>query len=88
LLENASKIKVMKGADLGRDSPIISPPQVIKLNGRDPSKEKKVISFNPVEDNALIGGTEHSSLPMALRNARPPYVKDQKSLRDFDDPDF
>jgi hypothetical protein len=35
------------------DSP--SPPKVIKLNGKDPAKEKKVISFNVINDNQLIG---------------------------------
>jgi hypothetical protein len=32
-------------------SPSPSPLKIIKLNGREPSKEKKVISFNVVNDN-------------------------------------
>jgi hypothetical protein len=52
---------------LDKDSPF-PPPRLIKLNGRDPSKEKKVISFNPIEDNTLVGDDPLDNY--GLRNMR------------------
>ena len=58
-----------------KDSPFPSPPKLIKVNGRDPSKEKKVISFNPIEDNALIGYEQS----FGLRDLR--FEKGLKSIK-------
>lgn len=70
-LNDGVNVKPVRGANLAEDSPNLSPPKVIKLNGRDPSRDKKVISFNPVEDNALIGDDQATAqMPFALRNLR------------------
>lgn len=55
----------------------MSTPQIVKVNGRDPSKDKKVISFNIVEENALVGG---SRLPLSLQNMRSNASKGMKPL--------
>ena len=67
-----------------KDSPF-PPPRLIKLNGRDPSKEKKVISFNPIEDNTLVGDDPVDNY--GLRNMRQekglkPIRQAEKAIKD------
>ena len=67
-----------KGKVAIQDSPSLSPPKIIKVNGRDPSKEKKMISFTPVEDNSMIG-EEITNESFGLRQVKP--VRDVKLTR-------